>query len=123
MITSGTTGFPKGCVIDHETYALRSLNNAISRGAQQSRTGTSISSPSLQCGTRFGNELLYLGGTVFLLDKFDEENFLNILEQEQITYTILVPALCQRLLRHPDAGTREQVLPNLCRNHRRPSHS
>ncbi len=33
MITSGTTGFPKGCVIDHETYALRSLNNAISQGS------------------------------------------------------------------------------------------
>ena len=45
--------------------------------------------------------ILYLGGTVFLLEKFNEEKFLKIVEQEQITYTILVPALCQRLLRHP----------------------
>ncbi len=45
--------------------------------------------------------LLYLGGTLFLLDKFNEDTFIDILEHEQITYTILVPALCQRLLRHP----------------------
>ena len=49
--------------------------------------------------------MLYLGGTLFLLDKFADDTFLDILEQEQITYTILVPALCQRLLRHPKLGT------------------
>ena len=32
MITSGTTGFPKACTIDHETYSLRSINYAMTRG-------------------------------------------------------------------------------------------
>jgi len=45
--------------------------------------------------------ILYLGGTLFLLDKFNDDTFVDILEREQISYTILVPALCQRLLRHP----------------------
>ena len=31
MITSGTTGFPKGCQINHETYALRSINNPLQK--------------------------------------------------------------------------------------------
>ena len=31
MITSGTTGFPKACSINHETYALRCLNYGLTK--------------------------------------------------------------------------------------------
>ena len=101
MITSGTTGFPKGCIIDHETYALRSLNNAISRGVSDRERGLIPLPLHFNAGRGSAMSLIYLGGSVFLLDKFNEETFLRMVEQEQITYTILVPALCQRLLRHP----------------------
>jgi len=101
MITSGTTGFPKGCVIDHETYALRSLNNAISKGLGDRERGLLTLPLHFNAGRGSAMSLLYLGGTLFLLDKFADDTFVDILEREQITYTILVPALCQRLLRHP----------------------
>lgn len=101
MITSGTTGFPKGCVIDHETYALRSVNNAISKGLNDRERGLLTLPLHFNAGRGSAMSLLYLGGTLFLLDKFNEDNFIDILEHEQITYAILVPALCQRLLRHP----------------------
>ncbi len=101
MITSGTTGFPKGCVIDHETYALRSLNNAISKGLNDRERGLLTLPLHFNAGRGSAMSLLYLGGTLFLLDKFNDDAFIDILERERITYTILVPALCQRLLRHP----------------------
>ncbi len=101
MITSGTTGFPKGCVIDHETYALRSLNNAISKGLNDRERGLLTLPLHFNAGRGSAMSLLYLGGTLFLLDKFNDDSFIDILERERITYTILVPALCQRLLRHP----------------------
>jgi acyl-CoA synthetase (AMP-forming)/AMP-acid ligase II len=101
MITSGTTGFPKGCVINHETYALRSLNNAISKGLNDRERGLLTFPLHFNAGRGSAMSLLYLGGTLFLLDKFNDDVFIDILEREQITYTILVPALCQRLLRHP----------------------
>ena len=101
MITSGTTGFPKGCVIDHETYALRSLNNAISKGLNDRERGLLTLPLHFNAGRGSAMSLLYLGATLFLLDKFADDTFVDILEREQITYTILVPALCQRLLRHP----------------------
>jgi acyl-CoA synthetase (AMP-forming)/AMP-acid ligase II len=101
MITSGTTGFPKGCVIDHETYALRSLNNAISKGMNDRERGLLTLPLHFNAGRGSAMSLLYLGGTLFLLDKFNDDTFIDILEREKITYTILVPALCQRLLRHP----------------------
>ncbi|HSK28428.1 MAG TPA: fatty acid--CoA ligase family protein, partial [Candidatus Limnocylindria bacterium] len=38
-------------------------------------------------------------GTIFIQEKFDAERFLQTIEQEKITYTMLVPTLCERLLR------------------------
>lgn len=101
MITSGTTGFPKGCVIDHETYALRSLNNAISKGLGDRERGLLTLPLHFNAGRGSAMSLVYLGSTLFLLDKFNDADFVEILERERITYTVLVPALCQRLVRHP----------------------
>jgi len=54
MITSGTTGFPKGCVINHETYALRSLNNAISKGLNDKERGLLVLPLQFNAGRQIG---------------------------------------------------------------------
>ena len=101
MITSGTTGFPKGCEINHETYALRSINNAITKGLNDHERALITLPLHFNAGRGSMMGMLYLGGTVFIQEKFNEEKFLSAVEEEQITYTILVPALCDRLLRYP----------------------
>ena len=102
MITSGTTGFPKGCQINHETYALRSINNAITKGLSDDERALITLPLHFNAGRGSMMGMLYLGGTVFIQEKFDEEKFLSAIEEEQITYTILVPTLCHRLLRYPN---------------------
>jgi fatty-acyl-CoA synthase len=102
MITSGTTGFPKGCQINHETYALRSINNAITKGLSDNERALITLPLHFNAGRGSMMGMLYLGGTVFIQEKFNEENFLRTIQEEQITYTILVPTLCDRLLRYPD---------------------
>ena len=121
MITSGTTGFPKGCVIDHETYALRSLNNAISRGVDDRERGLFYLPLHFNAGRGSAMSILYLGGTVFLSISSTMTLSSKSSTPEQITYTILVPALCQRLLRHPALASRNKSS-HLRRHHRRPSH-
>jgi fatty-acyl-CoA synthase len=102
MITSGTTGFPKGCQINHETYALRSINNAITKGLSDDERAL-ISLPlHFNAGRGSMMGMLYLGGTVFVHERFHEERFLSTIQNERITYTMLVPTLCHRLLRYPD---------------------
>jgi acyl-CoA synthetase (AMP-forming)/AMP-acid ligase II len=102
MITSGTTGFPKGCQINHETYALRSINNAITKGLSDDERALITLPLHFNAGRGSMMGVLYLGGTVFIQEKFDEEKFLGTLQNERITYTILVPTLCHRLLSYPD---------------------
>jgi fatty-acyl-CoA synthase len=101
MLTSGTTGSPKACVVDHQTYALRSLNNAVSKGLDDRTRGLVPLPLHLNAGRQSAMTLLYLGGTVFLPNRFDEDAFIETLERERITYAIVVPAMCGRLLRSP----------------------
>ena len=107
MITSGTTGFPKGCLVNHETYVIRSLNNAIIR-AINSETRALLTLPlHFNAGRGSMVGALYLGATVFIHERFSEEHFLTTVEAEKITYTMLVPTLCRRLLKYPRLDNRD----------------
>ena len=101
MITSGTTGFPKACSIDHQTYALRCLNYSISKGMKHNERALMALPVHFNAGRGSVMAILYLGGTIIIHEKFDAERFLETIEREQITYTMLVPILCERLLGSP----------------------
>lgn len=98
MITSGTTGFPKACSIDHQTYALRCLNYGISKGMNHNERALMALPVHFNAGRGSVMAILYLGGTIIIQEKFDAERFLRTIEQKKITYTMLVPTLCERLL-------------------------
>jgi fatty-acyl-CoA synthase len=99
MITSGTTGFPKACSIDHQTYSLRCLNYSVSKGMNHNERALMTLPVHFNAGRGSVMAILYLGGTIVIHEKFDAERFLRAIEQEKITYTMLVPTLCERLLR------------------------
>jgi acyl-CoA synthetase (AMP-forming)/AMP-acid ligase II len=100
MITSGTTGFPKACSINHETYSLRSMNYGMTKGMHKDERALMTLPVHFNAGRGSVMSILYLGGTIFIQEKFDPERFLETVENEKITYTMLVPLLCERLLRY-----------------------
>lgn len=100
MITSGTTGFPKACLVDHETYVIRSLNNAIIKSMNRDTRALLTLPLHFNAGRGSMMGAIYLGATVFIHEKFNEEHFLATVAAEKISYTMLVPTLCQRLLQY-----------------------
>ena len=100
MITSGTTGFPKACSINHETYALRCMNYGLTKGMNPDERALMALPVHFNAGRGSVMSILFLGGTIFIQEKFDAEKFLQTVEGEKITYTMLVPTLCERLLRY-----------------------
>jgi len=108
MIPSGTTGFPKACSINHETYSLRCMNYGMTKGMHKDERALMALPVHFNAGRGSVMSILYLGGTIFIDEKFDAERFLQTVEREQITYTMLVPTLCERLLRH-ERLTRNQT--------------
>lgn len=102
MITSGTTGFPKACSIDHETYSLRCMNYAMTKGMHKNERALMVLPVHFNAGRGSVMSILYLGGTIFIQEGFEPERFLQTIQRERITYTMLVPTLCERLLRFED---------------------
>ena len=109
MITSGTTGFPKACSIDHETYALRCLNYSVSKGMNHNERALMTLPVHFNAGRGSVMAILYLGGTIIIQEKFDAGRFLRTIAQEEITYTMLVPTLCERLLRSEHLNERSNT--------------
>ncbi len=98
MITSGTTSFPKGCLISHRSFALHCINNAIEKGLGVHDTALLSSPIYFSHGRSFTLGTLYFGGTVILHPSFNPVEVLKTVERDKVTYLGSVPTMCERLL-------------------------
>ncbi len=103
LITSGTTGLPKGCLATHRTYVFHCINNAIEKGLGVHDRALLSSAIYFNAGRSFTLGMLYFGGTVIIHPHFDPDHVLKTIEKERITYLGAVPTMCERLLRAQEA--------------------
>jgi acyl-CoA synthetase (AMP-forming)/AMP-acid ligase II len=98
MLTSGTTGFPKGCLATHRTFVFHCINNAIEKGLGAHDKAILSSPIYFNAGRSFTLGIVYFGGTVILHERFDAEEVLKTIEREKVTYIGAVPTMCERML-------------------------
>lgn len=98
MLTSGTTGFPKGCLTTHRTFVFHCINNAIEKGLGAHDTAILSSPIYFNAGRSFTLGIIYFGGTMILHERFDAEEVLRTIEREKATYIGAVPTMCERML-------------------------
>src|SRR5919108_5783039 len=98
MLTSGTTGFPKGCLATHRTFVFHCLNNAIEKGLGGHDKALLSSPIYFNAGRSFTLGIVYFGGTIILHERFDAEEVLQTIEREKVTYIGAVPTMCERML-------------------------
>ena len=98
MLTSGTTGFPKGCLATHRTFDFHCINNAIEKGLAAHDKALLSSPIYFNAGRSFTLGIIYFGGTVILHERFDAEEVLKTIERERVTYIGAVPTMCERML-------------------------
>ena len=98
LLTSGTTGFPKGCLATHRTFALHCINNAIEKGLGGHDKALLSSPIYFNAGRSFTLGIIYFGGTMILHERFDAEEVLKTIEREKVTYIGAVPTMCERML-------------------------
>ena len=98
MLTSGTTGFPKGCLTTHRTFVFHCINNAIEKGLGAHDTAILSSPIYFNAGRSFTLGIIYFGGTMILHERFDAEDVLKTIEREKVTYVGAVPTMCERML-------------------------
>jgi acyl-CoA synthetase (AMP-forming)/AMP-acid ligase II len=101
IYSSGTTGTPKGILHNHWMRAAQM--ERVSPNGYDDDARTLISTP-LYSNTTIVAFLptLFGGSTVHLMPKFDARTYLEIVERERITHTMLVPVQYKRIMDVPD---------------------
>ncbi|MDK3073516.1 class I adenylate-forming enzyme family protein [Sedimentitalea sp. JM2-8] len=101
IYSSGTTGTPKGILHNHWMRAAQM--DRVTPNGYDDHARTLLSTP-LYSNTTIVSFLptLFGGSTVHLMAKFDARAYLQIVERERITHTMLVPVQYKRIMDLPD---------------------
>ncbi len=101
IYSSGTTGTPKGILHDHWMRAAQM--DRVTPNGYDDNARTLISTP-LYSNTTIVSFIptLFGGSTVHLMPKFDAREYLQIVQDERITHTMLVPVQYKRIMDVPD---------------------
>ena len=101
IYSSGTTGTPKGIVQTHQMRAAQM--ERVSPNGYDQNARTLLSTPLYSNTTLVSFfPTLFGGSTVYLMGKFDARRYLDIVEAERITHTMLVPVQYKRIMDVPE---------------------
>lgn len=105
LYSSGTTSRPKGVLTSHVSVVIACLTTAITAGHQWSNNPSVFGVIVPMFHTTALNVLtmptLATGGTVIALPGFDPDQFIDSLENDNLTHIMLLPHMYELLLQHP----------------------
>jgi long-chain acyl-CoA synthetase len=103
VYTSGTTGRPKGVYRPNGIDPQIMLGMVQSFGLQYGNEVHIVPAPLYHSAPSLGALLtIALGGTLVVMEKFDPETFLAIVDREKVTSSFVVPTIVKRVLALPD---------------------
>lgn len=102
LYTSGTTGFPKGCLYTHGMMFWNALNTAM-RLELTCQDHTLVCMPPFHTGgwNVLLSPCLFYGASVTLLPKFDPGQVLQVLQDHRITQFMGVPTMLKMMAEEP----------------------
>ena len=101
MLTSGTTGRPKGCIKTHKSYLHSCVINMLGKRMVPGMTELLVVPIYYNSGRNSLITQLSFGGTIHLCERFDPTETLAIVEKERIACLALAPQQCEDLLQDP----------------------
>jgi acyl-CoA synthetase (AMP-forming)/AMP-acid ligase II len=103
MYTSGTTSRPKGVCISHGNVIWKNIGHIVEFGID-SDDRTLVAGPLYHVGALDlpASGVLYAGGSVVILRKFDARELLETTERERPTNMWLAPTMVNMVLQIPD---------------------
>lgn len=108
LYSSGTTGRPKGVLKRNQTDAIDALSpvflKILGEIAAMDADSVYLSPAPLYHSAPLGAAMVAagFGATTLIMERFDEEKFLQAIESHRVTHTQVVPTMFVRLLKMPE---------------------
>lgn len=106
MYTSGTTGFPKGVLLSHESYFRMYLATAVEARLRHEDVYLMAVPMFHNAGMHMVlHQCLFMGATgIVHRGAFDPEVILGLIQEHKISFAVLVPTTVALLAYHPRVG-------------------
>ncbi|MCK4863111.1 MAG: long-chain-fatty-acid--CoA ligase [Dehalococcoidales bacterium] len=102
MYTAGTTGFPKGVMLSHNSFSSYMLDN-VSPADPESDESNILTVPLYHvAGIQAMMAAIYGGRTLVMERQFEPEEWMTLVENEKVNRAMMVPTMLKQLLDHPD---------------------
>jgi fatty-acyl-CoA synthase len=108
LYTSGTTGKPKGANRAWKQTGFESVADMIHQVGMRADDRHLVVCPLYHSAApAFVAVMMALGATIVLMNHFDPEGALDVIQKERITCTLMVPTMLIRISNLPDATIRK----------------
>jgi len=102
MYTAGTTGFPKGVMLSHNSFAIYVLEN-VSPPDPEIQERNILTVPLYHvAGIQAMMAAVYGGRTLIMERQFDPGEWMELAEKEKANRAMMVPTMLKQLIDHPD---------------------
>lgn len=102
MYTAGTTGFPKGVMLSHNSFAIYVLEN-VPPADPVSEERNILTVPLYHvAGIQAVMAAIYGGRTLVMERQFEPKEWMELVEKEKANRAMMVPTMLKQLLDHPD---------------------
>ncbi|OGO43887.1 MAG: hypothetical protein A2Z05_01545 [Chloroflexi bacterium RBG_16_60_22] len=102
MYTAGTTGFPKGVMLSHNSFSSYVLDN-VTPADPEADDSNILTVPLYHvAGIQAMMAAIYGGRTLVMERQFEPEEWMTLVEREKANRAMMVPTMLKQLLDHPN---------------------
>jgi acyl-CoA synthetase (AMP-forming)/AMP-acid ligase II len=102
MYTAGTTGFPKGVMLSHNSFAIYVMDNVTPPDPESQETNILTVPLYHVAGIQAMMAAIYGGRTLVMERQFDAKEWMELVQREKANRAMMVPTMLKMLLDHPD---------------------
>jgi acyl-CoA synthetase (AMP-forming)/AMP-acid ligase II len=102
VYTAGTTGFPKGVMLSHNSFAVYVLENVTPADPELEERNILTVPLYHVAGIQAMMAAIYGGRTLVMERQFEAGEWMELVEREKANRAMMVPTMLKQLLDHPD---------------------